>query len=56
VVGQPGQGIESRDARPQHNNPFDRMLVAQARHLTFTLATANAAIRDYPSVAQHWAG
>jgi PIN domain nuclease of toxin-antitoxin system len=38
-----------------HNDPFDRMLVAQARRLTFTLATADAAIRAYPNVAQMWA-
>lgn len=38
----------------QHNDPFDRMLVAQARRLTFTLATADAAIRTYPNVAQIW--
>ena len=40
----------------QHNDPFDRMLVAQARRLTFTLATADAAIRSYPNIAQMWAG
>jgi PIN domain nuclease of toxin-antitoxin system len=40
----------------QHNDPFDRMLVAQARRLTFTLATADAAIRTYPNVAQIWTG
>ena len=40
----------------QHNDPFDRMLVAQARRLTFTLATADAAIRAYPGVVQMWAG
>lgn len=40
----------------QHNDPFDRMLVAQARRLTFTLATADAAIREYTHVAQFWAG
>jgi PIN domain nuclease of toxin-antitoxin system len=39
----------------QHNDPFDRMLVAQARRLTFTLATADAAVRAYPNVAQIWA-
>ena len=39
----------------QHNDPFDRMLVAQARRLTFTLATADVAIRAYPNVAQMWA-
>jgi PIN domain nuclease of toxin-antitoxin system len=40
----------------QHNDPFDRMLVAQARRLTFTLATADAALRAYPNVVQMWAG
>jgi PIN domain nuclease of toxin-antitoxin system len=40
----------------RHNDPFDCMLVAQARRLTFTLATADAAIRGYPHVAQIWAG
>jgi PIN domain nuclease of toxin-antitoxin system len=40
----------------QHNDPFDRMLVAQARRLTFTLATTDAAIRTYPNVAQIWTG
>lgn len=40
----------------QHNDPFDRMLVTQARRLTFTLATADAAIREYRHVAQLWAG
>ena len=40
----------------RHNDPFDRVLVVQARRLTFTLATADAAIRAYPHVAQMWAG
>ena len=40
----------------QHNDPFDRMLVAQARRLTFTLATADVAIRAYQNVVQVWAG
>ena len=31
----------------QNNDPFDRILVAPARRLTFTLATADAAIRTY---------
>lgn len=39
-----------------HNDPFDRMLVAQARRRTFTLATADTAIRTYPNVAQIWMG
>jgi PIN domain nuclease of toxin-antitoxin system len=40
----------------QHNDPFDRMLIAQARRLTFALATADVVIRSYPNVAQLWAG
>ena len=39
----------------QHDDPFDRMLVAQARRLTFALVTADVAIRAYPNVAQMWA-
>lgn len=39
----------------RHNDPFDRMLVAQARRLAFTLATADAAMRGYPNIAQMWA-
>jgi PIN domain nuclease of toxin-antitoxin system len=40
----------------QHGDPFDRMLVAQARRLGLTLATADAAIRAFGTVAQMWAG
>jgi PIN domain nuclease of toxin-antitoxin system len=40
----------------QHNDPFDRMLVAQARRLTLTLTTADAAVRAYANIAQMWAG
>jgi PIN domain nuclease of toxin-antitoxin system len=40
----------------QHNDPFDRMLIAQAGRRAFTLATADAAIRAYPGIAQIWAG
>jgi PIN domain nuclease of toxin-antitoxin system len=39
----------------RHNDPFDRMLVAQARRLTLTLTTADVVIRAYPGVAQMWA-
>ena len=39
-----------------HSDPFDRMLVAQARRLGLTLATADAAVRDFASIAQIWAG
>lgn len=31
-----------------HGDPFDRMLVAQARHEGLTLVTADRAIREYP--------
>jgi hypothetical protein len=57
-----GPGGQPRDAESagalawQHKDPFDRMLVAQARRLTFTLVTADVAIRAYANVAQMWAG
>jgi len=38
-----------------HNDPFDRLLVAQARRGTFTLLTADAVIRTYPGIVQLWA-
>jgi PIN domain nuclease of toxin-antitoxin system len=40
----------------QHSDPFDRMLIAQARRPSVTLATADAAIRDVGTIAQMWAG
>ncbi len=39
-----------------HNDPFDRLLVAQARRGTLTLLTADAAIRAYHGIVQLWAG
>ena len=33
---------------PLHRDPFDRLLVAQARHERLTLVTRDAAIRHYP--------
>ena len=39
----------------QHNDPFDRMLIAQAGRLGFTLVTADTAIRAYAHGAQIWA-
>lgn len=39
-----------------HNDPFDRLLVAQAMRLTITLVTADRAIRAFDGVAQLWAG
>jgi PIN domain nuclease of toxin-antitoxin system len=39
-----------------HADPFDRLLVAQARRLAATLVTADAAIRGYGGVPLMWAG
>ncbi len=39
-----------------HHDPFDRLLVAQARNHDLTLVTADRAIRGYGAVAQIWAG
>ncbi len=39
-----------------HADPFDRLLVAQARRLAATMVTADAAVRDYGKVALLWAG
>lgn len=39
----------------QHNDPFDRLLVAQAMRLGFTLVTADRSIRSFGDVAQIWA-
>jgi len=33
---------------PNHGDPFDRMLAAQARHEGLTLVTADQALRTYP--------
>ncbi|HVC61771.1 MAG TPA: type II toxin-antitoxin system VapC family toxin [Acetobacteraceae bacterium] len=40
----------------RHNDPFDRLLVAQARPLTITLVTADRTVRAFDGVAQLWAG
>jgi PIN domain nuclease of toxin-antitoxin system len=40
--------LEVRHLPPLHRDPFDRLLVAQARHERLTLATRDAAIRRYP--------
>ncbi len=34
-----------------HNNPFDRLLIAQAMQHNLTLVTVDAAIRAYPMVS-----
>ena len=52
----PIDGEHAGDLAWQHNDPFDRMLVAQARRQGFTLVTADTAIRAYAHVAQIWAG
>ena len=39
-----------------HADPFDRMLVAQARRLAATLVTADASVRGYGQVSLLWAG
>jgi PIN domain nuclease of toxin-antitoxin system len=39
-----------------HADPFDRLLVAQARRLAATLVTADAAVRGYGGVPLMWAG
>ena len=36
----------------QHNDPFDRLLIAQARTETARLVTADRAMRDYSSYVQ----
>jgi PIN domain nuclease of toxin-antitoxin system len=45
--------LEVRHLPPLHRDPFDRLLIAQARHEQLTLVTCDAAIRRYP-VATLW--
>ena len=40
--------LEVRHLPPIHRDPFDRLLVAQARHERLTMVTRDAAIRRYP--------
>jgi PIN domain nuclease of toxin-antitoxin system len=40
----------------QHADPFDRLLVAQARRVGLTLVTADRSVRAFGGVAQVWAG
>jgi PIN domain nuclease of toxin-antitoxin system len=40
--------LEVRRLPPLHRDPFDRLLIAQARHEQLTLVTRDAAIRRYP--------
>jgi PIN domain nuclease of toxin-antitoxin system len=39
-----------------HRDPFDRLLVAQARHAALVLVTADEAIRHFGGAPQLWAG
>jgi PIN domain nuclease of toxin-antitoxin system len=39
-----------------HADPFDRLLVAQARRLAATLVTADAVVRGYGGLPVLWAG
>ena len=41
-------GLEVRNLPPLHRDPFDRLLIAQARVERLTLVTRDAAIRRYP--------
>jgi PIN domain nuclease of toxin-antitoxin system len=52
----PVDGENAGDLEWHHGDPFDRLLVAQAIRLGFTLLTANRAIRGFGDVAQIWAG
>ena len=52
----PIDGENAGDLDWEHNDPFDRLLVAQAMRLGFTLVTADRAIRCFGGVAQIWAG
>jgi PIN domain nuclease of toxin-antitoxin system len=41
----------TRELPPLHRDPFDRLLVAQARIEGLTLVTRDPLIRSYPGVA-----
>ena len=41
-------GLEMAQLPLIHRDPFDRLLIAQARHERLTLVTRDAAIRRYP--------
>ncbi len=40
----------------EHRDPFDKLLVAQARRLGAVLLTADAAVRAFGGVGVMWAG
>jgi PIN domain nuclease of toxin-antitoxin system len=46
-------GLQMAQLPLVHRDPFDRLLIAQARHEKLTLVTCDAAIRRYP-VATLW--
>lgn len=63
VVEQHGMGevpveveiaIASTQLPPIHGDPFDRLLIATARHLGATLLTPDAHIRSYPGLHTVW--
>ena len=47
--------LEAGRLPAHHRDPFDRVLVAQARHLGVPIATADPVIRSY-DVTVHWVG
>jgi PIN domain nuclease of toxin-antitoxin system len=40
--------------RPFHGDPADQMIVASARHHTFTIVTKDRRLRTYPHVQTIW--
>ncbi|TVQ19120.1 MAG: type II toxin-antitoxin system VapC family toxin [Spirochaetaceae bacterium] len=44
------------DLPPLHRDPFDRLLIAQAKSESLALVTADPLIREYPGVATIWDG
>ncbi|MEA2742357.1 MAG: hypothetical protein QOF90_344 [Acetobacteraceae bacterium] len=52
----PIDGENAGDLEWRHADPFDRLLVAQAIRLGFTMLTADRSIRAFGGVAQLWAG
>ena len=52
----PRDAEEAGDLPWQHNDPFDRLLVAQAIRQGMSMVTADRAIRDFGAVPVLWAG
>lgn len=42
-----GHGLAAGDLPPHHRDPFDRLLIAQARLENLTLVTADRSLADY---------